>query len=276
MLTPTAPLGRARIGNTATFALAGVVSAVGAVRIPALSDQLSLDPGDVGLAMLALGIGAAAASQAGRVIMSRVGSYQVLRIAGPATAVLAAAPGLAGSLPWLVVAFLAFGTAFGFLDTSMNAQAATLERRTGRHLMNGAHAGWSVGAVSGGGIGALTAYAELTYTQAVVGTAVVATPIALLLVFSYLPDPPTGSERARFGRVPAVVYLVGLVTFASFLIEGSVANWSGLYLRDELRSTSTAAAFGYPMLELGMIVGRTVGDRIRLAVGSRIMLTSAG
>jgi predicted MFS family arabinose efflux permease len=158
----------------------------------------------------------------------------------------------------------------------MNAQASTLERIAGRHLMNGAHAGWSVGAVCGGGIGALTAWVGFSYTQATVGTAVATLPIALLLMATYLRDGPSGPKASGSAKVPRVVFLVGAVTFASFLIEGSVSNWSSLYLRDELGAVQAIAAFGYPSLELAMIVGRSFGDRVRRIIGSRVMLTMSG
>jgi MFS family permease len=266
----------ARAGTTVTFALAGLVSAVSAVRLPALADKLSLDAAELGFALLFTGIGATIATQAGRVVIGRLGSRRVLMVACPATAALSAGSGLAPSYPLLVVAFLVYGMAFGLLDGSMNAQASTLERIAGRHLMNGAHAGWSIGAVSGGGLGALTAWAGYSYAQATVGTAVVTLPVALLLTVTYLPDGPTGRTSGGSSAVPKVIFLVGAVTFASFLIEGSVSNWSSLYLRDEVGAVQAIAAFGYPSMELAMIVGRTVGDRVRVAVGSRAMLTLSG
>ena len=267
----------ARIGITATFALAGLVSAVGSVRIPALTDRLHLNPAEVGVALLSVGVGAAIATQTGRWLIGRFGSRRVLVIACPAMAGLSAGSGVAPTFTLLVAAFALYGAAFGLLDSSMNAQAATLERVAGRHLMNGAHAGWSVGAVTGGGIGALTAFLGLSYTQATVGTAMVAFPVALALAGTYLVDPPAEVTAAGGRpRVPPVVYLVGAVTLGSFLIEGSVSNWSSLYLRDELGAAQAVAALGYPSLELAMIVGRTGGDRVRRVVGSRVMLTTSG
>jgi fucose permease len=73
-----------------------------------------------------------------------------------------------------------------------------------------------------------------------------------------------------------VIYLIGAVTCAAFVIEGSVADWSGLYLRDELHSRESVAALGYPCFEAAMIVGRTFGDRARRRIGASTMLTGAG
>jgi len=268
---------RARIGSTATFALAGALCAVWTVRIPALTDKLDLNPAEVGTGVLAWGVGALITMQAARPAIGRLGSRRVLLVAAPGSAALLAGVGLAPTYPWFLVAAVLFGAAFGALDIGMNAQVAVLERRSGRHLMNGAHAGWSIGSVLGGGLGALSAYLQMSFTQAVVGMAVLCVPVALALLPTYVADrPEPTAANARSGQIPPVVYLVGAVTCASFIIEGSVADWSGLYLRDELGAREAVAALAYPFFELAMIVGRTFGDRVRNRIGARTMLTAAG
>jgi MFS family permease len=274
---PAAALTRARIGTTATFGLGGAVCAVWTVRIPALTDKLHLNPGQVGTAVLCTGLGALISMQVARMVIGRVGSRRALLVAGPGTAVLSAGLGMAPSYAWLLVAAAAFGLVFGVLDMGMNTQAAMLERVTGRHLMNGAHAGWSIGSVAGGGLGALSAYLGWSFTQAVLGMAALALPVAVVLAFTYLPDPPlAAAASARHGRIPPVIYLIGAVTCASFLIEGAIANWSGLYLRNELGTREALAALAYPSFEVAMIIGRTLGDGVRRRIGSRRMLVGAG
>lgn len=273
----TAPSLRvARIGVTGTFILAGAVNGVWSVRIPALTEKLHLSPAELGVAVLLFALGATVSLQAGRVLLPRLGSRRALFACGPGSAVLVAGVGLAPSYPLLLVALTAFGVAFGGLDVSMNAQAAAIERELQRHVMNGAHAGWSVGSVLGGATGALTAYLQIGFTAAVVGSAAAALPLALVLLPTYLPEPAATAQRGEPIRFPRVVYLIGVVTGASFMIEGAVNNWSGLYLYRTLHSAEALAALAYPSFELAMIIGRTLGDRVRTAVGARAMLIAAG
>jgi MFS family permease len=274
--TARADLTRTRRGVTATFAYAGALAAVWTVRLPALTDELHLDPGDVGAAVLLFGLGATAAMQATRVLLPRLGSRWMLTVSGPAAAAGTAAMGLAPNLAALLVVMLWYGAAFGSLDVSMNAQAAAVERALRRHIMNGAHAGWSVGAVGGGIGGAVAAYFGIGFTATVVGAGVIALPLALALSVTYLPDRPAPRGRAPRPKLPRVVYLIGAVTCASFMIEGAVADWSGLYVYRELDGSQVVAAAAYPTLEAAMIVGRTFGDRVRAAVGTRPMLVAAG
>ena len=270
-------LTRARYGVTATFGLAGALAAVWTVRVPALADKLHLDPGQLGITVLAWGLGALAIMQFAGRLLTRFGSRGVLRVVGPATAATLALIGLASSYLLLLAAAVVFGMAFAVLDIAMNAQAAQVERAYGRPLMSGMHAGWSIGAVAGGLLGAATAYAGWSFTRAVVVFAVVGVPIAAALTVTYLADPPQPADTARRReRLPRVVYLLGAVAFAAFMIEGSVADWSGLYLRDTLHATEGTAALAYPLFEAAMIVGRLNGDRVRAVIGDRRLLIVGG
>jgi MFS family permease len=272
----TAALRRARYGTLATFILAGAVGAVWMVRIPALTDKLHLDKGRVGTVVLCAGLGAMLAMQSTRGLLPRIGSHRALTVALPAGTAISSAIGLAPSYPWLLVASGAFGAAWGTVDVCMNAQASTIERLSRRHVMNGMHAGWSLGVVLGGGLGAFSAYLGMSFTRAVVAMALICLPATLAVTLTYLPDARRGDGARRSVRLPRAVYLIGLVTFASFLVEGSVADWSGLYLRDELRAAEAAAATGYPVFAAAMIIGRLVGDPVRRVLRDRTMLAASG
>jgi MFS family permease len=271
-------LTRARYGSTATFGLAGALCAVWTVRVPALADKLHLDAGQLGITVLAWGLGALVSMQVTGRLLARLGSRSVLRIVGPATAATLVLIGLAPTYLGLLVAAVVFGMTFAVLDIAMNAHAALVERAYGRPLMSGMHAGWSIGAVTGGLLGAATAYAGWSFTRAVVAFAVVGVPVALALGVSYLADPSSvraGTTPSRV-RLPRTVYLLGAIAFASFMIEGSIADWSGLYLRDTLQASEGLAALGYPVFETAMIIGRLGGDRVRTLVGDRRLLIVGG
>lgn len=270
-------LRRARHRVLATFAFHGLVDALWLVRIPALTDKLHLHPGQVGAVGLCWGAGALLAMQVVARILPAYGSRRVLWVSGPAMAVGLGAFGLAPTYRLLLAIGIAFGAAAGALDVAMNAQAATIERITGRAVMSGMHAAWSVGSVSGGALGALAASAGWGFTRSLTVAAAVALPLSLALAPGYLRDAPdrTG-PRGRRVRMPAVVYLAGAIVFMSFLVEGTSATWSGLYLRDGLHTREAVAALAYPLLQIAMIAGRLAGDPLRARVGTRRVLIAAG
>ncbi|MEV7417063.1 MFS transporter [Streptomyces sp. NPDC089919] len=277
-MTPDLRLARARHATMTTFGLVGAISAVWVVRIPALRDKFSLTELQVGLEVLAWGLGALVAMQAAGRLVTRQGSHRVLRWTVPAAVagllLLAFAPGY----PWLLAGGLLFGGLFGLVDVAANAQASRLERVGGKPLMGRMHAGWSLGAVIGGLLGAGLAAAGLGFTASVATAALVALAPAGYTMSRFLPDtaPGAATGTARPPRLPRIVLLLGAVMFCAFLAEGAVADWSGLHLHDGLGASEAVAALGYPAFELAMLAGRLVCDRVTQRCGARLLLTGAG
>ncbi|WP_433182332.1 MFS transporter [Actinoallomurus sp. CA-150999] len=267
---------RARLGTVLTFALAGMLCGVWVSRTPALADKFGMREGDVGVAILVWGIGAIIAMQGLRGVMARVGGSAVLKVAAPLTAVSLALVGLAPTRALLFVAVALFGMAFGLTDIGMNAQASAVERSYERPIMNGMHAGWCAGGIAGGLIGSLSATAGLSFGDTLVGGAILALPLTIVLGRTYIPDPTSASAGKGRTRLPLVVYLIGVLAFVAFMMEGTIADWSGLYLNRELGATQSVAALAYPLFEAAMLAGRLVGDRVRARLGTRRMLTYAG
>lgn len=175
--------------------------------------------------------------------------------------------------------------AFGAVDVAMNAQGSAVERAYGRPLMNGMHAGWCVGAISAGLLGTVAIAAGLSITVHLALVALLALPVAVLVSRSYLPEPVAAtrplarsaeSRSTARRRMPPVVYLLGVIAFCAFMVEGTVADWNGLYLRDVLGAPEALAALGYPIFEAGMLAGRLAGDRVRTRFGARGMMVASG
>ncbi len=269
-------LTQARLGTVLTFALAGMLCGVWVSRTPAMAGEFGLSDSHVGVAILVWGIGAIVAMRGLRGVMARAGSRAVLRVATPLTAAALALVALAPNWPLLLVAVALFGMAFGLTDIAMNAQGSTVERSYGRPVMNGMHAGWCAGAISGGLIGSLSATAGMSFGQTLFTTGLLSLPATFAIGRTYLRDEASEIAQGSAKRLPLVVYLIGALAFAAFMMEGSIADWSGLYLDRELGAGEAVAALGYPMFEAAMLTGRLVGDRLRSRIGTRRMLTYSG
>lgn len=271
-------LSRARLGTFLTFAAAGLMSGVWVVRMPALKERFALDAGGIGIVLLVWGIAAVVTMQGLRGVISRVGSRAALRVAAPLTAVSLALVAFAPSHPLLLAGVALFGMAFGVTDVAMNAQASVVERAHGRPLMSGMHAGWCLGAMTGGLLGSGTAALGWSFTASVLTAALVSLPLTLMLGRAYLPDPqsPQEASEGRRKRLPLLVYLLGALTFLAFMTEGAIADWSGLFLHDDLHASEALAALGYPLFEAAMLCGRIFGDRLRVLLGTRVLLAAAG
>ncbi|MFJ2030201.1 MFS transporter [Streptosporangium sp. NPDC087985] len=275
----TRDLRTARNGAVLTFLLAGLMCGSMTVRIPALSDKLGLSEGSIGVALLVWGLGALVTMQSMRGVMTRFGSRSILRVGAPLCAAALALLAFAPTFPMLLVAVGLFGLTFGAMDIAMNAQGSTVERAHGRPLMNGMHAGWCVGAISAGLLGTAAIAAGLSFTVHLTLIALLSLPLLVVISRTYLPDPAVTAGRETGGRrhrMPPVVYLLGVIAFCAFMVEGTVADWNGLYLRNILGAPEAVAALGYPIFEAGMLLGRLTGDRVRTRFGARGMIITSG
>ncbi|MFB4316934.1 MFS transporter [Actinomadura sp. 21ATH] len=269
---------RARVGTFLTFAVAGLLTGVWVARMPALAEKFGTSEGEVGIVVLVWGLGAIVTMQGLRAVMARFGSRPVLALALPLTAVAYALVAVAPTYGLLLAAVALFGMTFGITDIAMNAQGSAVEQAYRRPIMSGMHAGWCVGAMTGGLFGVATAAAGLGFTATVLAAAVLTLPAGLALGRTYLADPPAPAAHGsgKRARMPVAVYLIGALAFIAFMTEGSIADWSGLLLHEEMGATQALAALGYPMFELAMLIGRLAGDRMRARVGTRRLLTGAG
>jgi hypothetical protein len=137
------------------FFVHGFIFASWTAHIPRAQQSLGLSNGRLGLALLGAPIGSVLAMvMAGR-LLPKVGSPLLVRVALVGYCVSGPLVGLTGSLDTFFIAFLLWGFFQGMLDVSMNTQAITVERFSGRVLMPGFHGSWSAGALFGAVTGAM-------------------------------------------------------------------------------------------------------------------------
>jgi fucose permease len=146
--------------------------------------------------------------------------------------------------------------------------------------MSGIHGVWSAGLLASSGAAVVAAALD---TSLVVHFGIVATVVAVasLRLLRGLLNPraeDVGGERAPHGGSvswPAVLPL-GLIGFCSFLGEGSMHDWSAVYLNETLGASPAIAATGFAGFALGMTVSRFVADRLIVRYGSVRVVRAGG
>ncbi len=265
-----------------TFFLAGFIMAVWAGIVPAVKAALGLNEGEFGLVLLMIGLGALATMPFSGMLVARFGAKRVLSLAVPSTIVLLAAAGFASE--WVREALLtaailfSMGAVFGAIDVSMNIHSVVVEARSGRRLLSGFHAMYSIGSVAG----ALAMTALLRSAMVPVQAALVLEGAALLLWSktsgSILPDAglSKAERKERFTIPRGIVLWIGAVCFISFMAEGSVLDWGALFLMEEKGSGMENAGLGFALFNGAMTIMRFAGDRIITRFGpARTLRASA-
>ena len=259
----------------AAFLVPGLVLAAWAPIVPLAKARAGLDDAALGVVLLCLGLGSLAAMPLAGALASRHGCRPVM---------LAACALMLAALPLLAVApsalalgavLLAFGAGMGAMDCTMNIQAVLVERDAGRPLMSGFHAFYSVGSLAG----AVGAAGLLTAGLPVLAMAVAIAGLAAALVLASAP-------RWRRERMPAggrsfalprgVVVVIGAVCFVSFLAEGSMLDWSAVFLHEVRGVGVERAGWGFVAFNVAMTAARLGGDRTVARLGRRRAVLAGG
>lgn len=262
-----------RTAVTAVFFLTGAVSGTWAARVPAIQEQLSLSPGELALAVLAIEAGAVAGLPLGAAAVARLGERRSLR-AGfavfPAALVLAT---LAPGLGWLALALMVWAGANSVIDVAMNAAGVRLEHARERPLLSGMHAAHSFGVLAGGllAVAAVRAGVDLTLHAALVAAPALAAGLAAPRWI-----PSAGERQSVFARPDRAAALLCAMAFCAFLCEGAATNWSAVSLRSEHGAAPALATAGFTAFALALAVARLAGDRLVRRFGrARVVRLSA-
>ncbi|NDZ12549.1 MFS transporter [Variovorax sp. WS11] len=268
---------RMRWAARTQFFASGFIFATWGVHIPTVKAHYGVTEAELGLAMLAAGVGALLGlTQASRWI-GRYGARATAGLCGAVYALLLAGllvmPGYAALLGLLA----AFGIVTSVFDVAINTEAAELELRNGHPLMSGMHGMFSLGGMAG----AVTGSAALAAGMAPQShLTLVAVAMALAIVLSaqwMLPREATafavGNEGFRLPRGALVI--LGVLAALGLIAEGAIYDWSVLYLKQELGSPQQQAALAYASFSAAMAATRFGGDAMRARFAPADLLRSS-
>jgi MFS family permease len=260
---------RARVGVSVVFTVCGGAFATWAARIPAVQEKLGLSTGQLAIGLFGLAAGAVIALLGAGPFITKVGS-RVGVVVG-ATILCAGLPlvAFAPGPPWFVAALLVLGFGNSLLDVSMNAHAARVESEYGRPIFAGFHAFWNVGGLAGSGLGALMAVWHVPVELHFSATAVVLFLSGIWAVTTcFLSGPERGQGEAAFALPSRVLLPLGLIAFCGFFAEGTVNDWSAVYLTNVSEASAAFASLGYFAFSITMIAVRLGADRVVLRTGA--------
>jgi predicted MFS family arabinose efflux permease len=259
-------LARAIGATRLIFLLSGLAMAGWAPMVPYAKARLGLDEATLGLVLLALGGGSMVSMPLVGFLTHRFGSRRVIGVGGVLLCAALPLLALAPSLAALVVALLYFGVMLGVVDVAMNAHAVAVEVRAARPLMSGFHGLFSIGGL----LGAACISALLAVGVSLLMASLTLAALLLLIVLSQWgrllddrqPSNAVVHAPRRGMRMPGTVWLLGALCFVSFLAEGSMLDWSAVFLRDVRGVAAASAGIGYAAFSLSMALARITGDAV--------------
>ncbi len=211
-------------------------------------------------------------------LCDRYGSRRMTALSG---ALFGLALGAATAAPAYAVAIGAafvMGAGNGAMDVAMNVNGVALQTRSPRPIMSSLHGLFSVGMFIAAGAMAEVVALRVPHlaASAAVAALIAAGAAALrpLLVRDVSHRAPATGPRPP--RIPPRLLLLGLAAICGAVSEGTLVEWSGVYMRESLHVGIAAALGGFAAYAVAMSTSRFCGDWIVHRVGAVALVRTSG
>ena len=250
------------------------------IYIPTIKDILNLSEGDLGLVLLFGAIGAVASLPFGKRMVAKLGEGK-LALMGVLLQTLAITGNFfAGSFYMLCTTLFFQGFFGGFFQIGINSLVTSLEKDDDISIMSSCHGFFSLGGIFATGVG--------TMLLILIGNPgahmLIMTSVIVLLQLIFAPSyirinkemnpfyKPGGMNNSTFKK--PIMWGLAIVVSCVMVSEGAIADWSGLFLRDVVKSGANLVGLGYAGFSVTMTLGRFLGDYLSRRFGAWQIIVS--
>jgi predicted MFS family arabinose efflux permease len=258
----------------AIFFFSGFGCATWAPLVPIVKQGLSVSDDIMGMLLLCIGIGSFLSMPFSGSLARKYGCRKVITIASIIFIVILLAITQVNSVYQLVPLLLVFGSAMGLIDVVMNINAVFVEQASDRSIMSNFHAMWSIGCFVGAGIFGIWLSLGLSPLMATIIAVLI---MLALLSFCYGKLLPYGAkedekESTLLAIPKGIIIFFSIIIGISFLAEGAVMDWSGIYITEVHGMDIALAGTGYSIYSVAMFLTRITGDYAVNRFGKKIMV----
>lgn len=237
--------------------------------LPAIKTRLGLTDGSLGLSLLLSPIGSLTGVVLSSWLFSRIKVGKWLLI-GPILQCLLYI-GMVTVQYRLVFWLVLFSTGIvGFFNgVSINAVIDMIEKKYQKRIMSSCHGMYSLGGGVSIGMASVFYAFHIAPVYQIVFVAAAIISILLYIRRHLLIHKIFIHSGSSLSAPPLSVIGLAFICFVSFMGEGSIADWSTIYMKESLHSTVAIAGLGYGGFSIMMAIGRFNGDALIPKVGSK-------
>lgn len=270
-----------RMSTVLYFLIVGVIYASWTSRIPEIKALYEFSNSSLGTLLFVQASGAMLSMPVTGWLNTRIGSHWTCRVTSVILCICISLLILYPSVTYLGIMFFLLGFFSGSLDVSMNSQAVAVERLWNSSIMSSFHGVFSVGMAIGAGISAMFVSFDvsLKWHLAIIG--LISIFISVWADFNTIKEPVTKDESKEDDgfRFPTLAIIpIGLVAFCGMTGEGSMVDWSALFMKDVVGADETFGALTIGAFATAMTIGRFLGDyftdrwgRVKMLVYSSLL-----
>lgn len=258
----------------AIFFFSGFGCATWAPLVPIVKQGLSVSDDIMGMLLLCIGIGSFLSMPLSGALARKYGCRKVITIASIIFIIILLAITQVNSVYQLVPLLLVFGSAMGLIDVVMNINAVFVEQASGRSIMSNFHAMWSIGCFIGAGIFGIWLSLGLSPLMATIIAVLIMLALLSLCYGKLLPYGAKEDEKeSTLLAIPkGIIIFFSIIIGISFLAEGAVMDWSGIYITEVHGMDIALAGTGYSIYSVAMFLTRITGDYAVNRFGKKIMV----
>ena len=257
------------------FTVFGMIMGSWAGRIPAMAERVHVSHSALSMVLLCGGLGAVLSYPISSRMMGSLGARKTMLFSGMALLAVLIAIGAAPTVPLLMMAVLSLGITASTFDVAVNSAATKREKQTGKSELSKLHGLGCAGGLAGATLGSVMASLHIAPVTHFV---MLAGPLALALYFGYsqLEADDAGEivEKKSFSLPRGPLLFLGAIGFLGSMAEGSIADWSGVFLKEHFGASDGLAPLALSSFSVMMLLARLVGDRLKARYGARPLVTS--
>jgi fucose permease len=262
-----------RWATTTVFVVNGAAIGTWVAQIPWIQERFDLSKSAMGLLITGMAIAVILAFPIAGQAIVRHGSERIVWVGGIATSLAVMLPVFAPEPMFVALGLFVLGGSSATQDVSMNSHGVKVEKDLGRPIMSSLHAGWAFGGMLGAAFAALTHALDLDPRIAVpIASAVLLVTLVVSARRIGGGSAAAGDDTPSFALPSRGVVLLAIICLLVMVTEGAMADWGGLYLRQDLGASAALAALAYSFFTAGMVVGRVAGDWINHRIGAVALL----
>ena len=256
------------------FFIQPVVFGVWLALIPEVQSGLNLDKSQLALGLMGTPTGMLMTLPFAGKVANIFGIRKILYVGFPVFFFSISFIGLVDGLYSLFLILFLVGVSMSLLELALTVHAGRVEKHTQCVIMNRCHGFWSLGIMTGSLLGS-SLQSESTVWMILIICASALLPIAWLLCLG-LPsykNITTVEVSTVFviPQFPAILIYICIFAFGITIIEGAMADWASVYVKEMLGPEAQGTGYGFGLFAAFMALGRFYGDNLNIKLGTIIV-----
>ena len=266
-----------RVAVSIFFFISGFNFAAWAARIPALQRQLKLSDAQLGTVLAALPTGLMITMPLAGFVLNKFSSRHVMLVSSIVYTCLLCLLGVATNVTEAVIILFLFGASRNFFNISVNTQSIGVQALYSKSIVTTFHGIWSLAALTGAALSFLFTRLSVTIVNHFLIVAI-SSIVLIIIVFRFTlkTDKRSITKTKGFVMPDRPLIKLGMIGFASMVCEGTMSDWSGIYLSKVVGVHDNLITIGYIAYLSAMVSGRFAGDFLVNMVGVKKLLQMSG